>query len=78
MVRRSTRPSTWAAAASILKEEEPAISVAEAPESAERVYGPTPSEAVLIEVEAGAAAAAKAAAAGEAAVKLVLDVGGAG
>lgn len=72
MTGRSTRPSTWAAAASILKEEEPSISNAETPDSAGTVYGPAPFEAALMEVEAGAAATAKAEAAGEAAVKLVL------
>lgn len=75
MVCRSTKPSKWDAAASILQEDASAI---EAPESSEIICGTAPSEAVLIEVEAGAAAAARAAAAGEAAVKLVVAGGGGG
>lgn len=67
-----------AAAANILKEEEPVESVVVesvvgVSKSTENIYGPAPSEAELVEVEAGAAAAAKAAAAGEEALKLVLE-----
>lgn len=67
-----------AAAANILKEEEPVESVVGVFKSTEDIYGPAPSEAELVEVESGAAAAAKAAAAGEEALKLVLEEDGAG